>query len=474
MALMRAGNPGKAARGSRGPLLAGLLVLAGCRSPAAHGPADPDSCGRLACQVVGDTATAFACRPLRSTYELVAEPAQHAVALAQGAVGRRILMPLMPPPPDVGAGCHAACHQPDSDAPACDGAPARICLYPDGGEALAVLEALIASATTRIDVLMYQWENDPVGAAIADRLAQRAAAGVRVRVLVDGGGNLLFGCPCQARDRDVNRVVCALGRKPNVQVIRARNPFARFDHRKLLIADGRAAWTGGRNFTASCFFTLRDLTFTVEGPLVAELSQSFEASWRDQGGQPVAAPPAPVCQPGEANALAHLVETAPLHPDLERTLLRAADSACHHLYLENFTFADGRLVYHLARARQRGVDVRVVLTLSCCCKVVNRTNRVVANRLLAAGVRVYVHPDMTHVKAAVADGRWLYLGSGNFDPLSLRHNRELGFSVTAGPLIAEVEQRLFGADLCPAWELKEPLPVTAKDYGWELLSGICL
>lgn len=472
MGFLRAGNPGKAAHASW-PLLAGLLVVSGCRCPAAHSPADPDSCGRLACQVVGDTAAAFACRPVRSTAEFVAEPVQHAIALTEGAVGRRILMPLLPPPPELA--CDACCGAPDADAPAADGVPARICLYADGTEALAALAALIDSATTQIDVLMYQWENDPVGAGIADRLAARAAAGVHVRVLVDGGGNLLFGCPPHPHDRDVNRVVCALGRKPNVEVIRARNAFARFDHRKLLIADGRAAWTGGRNFTGSCFFTLRDLTFTVEGSLVAELSDCFEEAWHDQGGRcPDGIPPAPHLPPGASNAMAHLVETAPLCPDIERTLLRAADQARHHLYLENFTFADGRLVYRLAKARQRGVDVRVVLTLSCCCNVVNRTNRVVANRLLAAGVRVYVHPGMTHVKAAVADGRWAYIGTGNFDPLSLRHNRELGFSVSAGPLIGEVEQGLFGTDLCPAWELKKPLPVRAQDYGWELISGICL
>jgi phosphatidylserine/phosphatidylglycerophosphate/cardiolipin synthase-like enzyme len=40
---------------------------------------------------------------------------------------------------------------------------------------------------------------------------------------------------------------------------------------------------------------------------------------------------------------------------------------------------------------------------------------------------------MTHVKAAAVDGRWAYLGTGNFDPLSMRHNRELGLSVSAGP-----------------------------------------
>ena len=56
-----------------------------------------------------------------------------------------------------------------------------------------------------------------------------------------------------------------------------------------------------------------------------------------------------------------------------------------------------------------------------------------ANRLLRAGVRVYLYPGMTHVKATTVDGLWAYLGTGNFDALSLRHNRELGLAVGRRP-----------------------------------------
>src|SRR5262249_58279342 len=68
------------------------------------------------------------------------------------------------------------------------------------------------------------------------------------------------------------------------EVVRIRNPFARFDHRKLVLIDGRLAWTGGRNFDWSAFFRIHDLSLTVEGPLVAELQERFERSWRRQGG----------------------------------------------------------------------------------------------------------------------------------------------------------------------------------------------
>jgi phosphatidylserine/phosphatidylglycerophosphate/cardiolipin synthase-like enzyme len=111
------------------------------------------------------------------------------------------------------------------------------------------------------------------------------------------------------------------------------------------------------------------------------------------------------------------------------------------------------------------------MTLADESEATNRANRAVANRLLKAGVRVYVYPGMTHAKALAVDGVWAYCGTGNFDPLSFRHNRELGLAVGGGPFIAELEDRLFLADFRPEWELTEPLPVTAFDRLLDFLAG---
>jgi hypothetical protein len=69
------------------------------------------------------------------------------------------------------------------------------------------------------------------------------------------------------------------------------------------------------------------------------------------------------------------------------------------------------------------------------------------------------------------DGVWAYTGTGNFDNLSLRHNRELGLAINEGPVIEEIEQRLFQADMQDEWELTEPLPVGPLDYLAEFLAS---
>jgi len=114
------------------------------------------------------------------------------------------------------------------------------------------------------------------------------------------------------------------------------------------------------------------------------------------------------------------------------------------------------------------------LTLDTVSSAHDAANRVRANRLLRDCIRVYLYPGRTHVKATAVDGCWAYLGTGNFDPLSLRHNRELSVAVSHGPLVAEVQERLFLIDFRPEWELCERLRVAGYDYIAALLARIAL
>src|SRR5581483_1129955 len=107
--------------------------------------------------------------------------------------------------------------------------PAMIHLDVDGEEALRRLEVLLEDAQQSIDVLMYQWDSDALGWGLAQRLASRAAAlakpgcGPVVRVLVDGGGNLIHGPPENASAREANEVLGWLAQQPHVELLRTRN-----------------------------------------------------------------------------------------------------------------------------------------------------------------------------------------------------------------------------------------------------------
>lgn len=444
-----------------------LVATLGCRTPAVHhtgcGPSPASRHLALARQLTVDTAIETVHHPVESVRTVLSCPPTLVHTLGQELIGNRLVLQLAKAPGPI------RCDREPLDPAALDVElnrltgtslePASVELFPDGSGALGALLRVIDEAEQQIDILMFMWDSDPVGELIADRLVTRAAAGIRVRVLVDGGGNLIHGAGPTVRD--VNRAVCRLARSPGVEVLRTRNPFGCFDHRKLVLADGRIAWTGGRNFTYTSFFAQRDLSFTLAGPLACRLTAMFEDFWRDQGGRPGCGLPCP-SPPAEPDGFARVVGTEPNRRYLANSLYRALDRAQHHIYLENVYFSDPWVVAKLAKARRRGVDVRVLLTVESDHDVVDRSNRVTANRLHKAGIRVYLHPGMLHTKAAVVDGQWGYMGTGNFDALSLRQDRELGLAIGAGPLVSRLEEVLATGHR-PEWEMKEPLSVTAHD-----------
>jgi cardiolipin synthase len=462
-----------------------LCLSVGCQTPPAHlacSDADDSVFGRKGVvlrQIMVDSAVTGVCHPVRSGYTLASELVVDLRAAAAGVYYRWLVLPLAPEPPPI-----------VPDRPTLDPAAlekelrrsagnelraADIHLFVNGNAALSALHGVIDSAQNRLDVLMYLWDSDALGEEVARGLAARASPKRPVRVLVDGGGNLIDGLPTTASSAEVNRVVCWLAKQPNVEVLRTRNAAARFDHRKLVVADGTLAWSGGRNFTAPSFFEYHDLSYTLTGPLASDMAEVFDEFWRQEGGTPAPPLPAKVVPPPEgADGLARLVRTRPLHRQLEQALYEAVDQARHHVYVENPYFSDPRLLAKLAAARQRGADVRVVLTVRSGTDAVDHSNRVTANRLLRAGIRVYLYPGMTHVKATSVDGLWAYLGTGNFDYLSLRHNRELGVAVGAGLVLAALEEMLFLPDFRAEWELTEPLPVAPVDYFYEALASLVM
>jgi cardiolipin synthase len=479
-----------------------LGMLTGCQGPATLYHAQPgDVCLSrrlvIAQQLVSDSAVAVARHPLRSGQQLCCEAADHLRAWAEGGFGKRLVVPLLGEPPPLVDNSQsldlAALEEELYRLTGRDLQPAEVKLFIEGGDALAFLEHKIGKAVHRIDVIMFYWDNDEVGRQLAARLAARAGPDLLVRILIDGGGNQFFGEPNSAGASDVNAAVAALAYNPYVQVIRIRNPFARYDHRKVVLIDGCWAWTGGRNFSRQAFRASHDLSFSIAGPLVEELQDIFDQRWEQQGGEPGSSrhrvassrqqaagnncneQQQPLTQTiNQPNAQGRLLHSTPTRREFARAIYEAVDRAKHHIYVENVYLSDSLLIYKLIQARQRGVDVRVALTFTSGTCTIDGSNRVVANRLVRAGVRVFVNPGMTHVKALCVDGCWAYLGTGNFDPLSFRHNHEVGLALCDCPLVQELEERLFQPDFCPLWELAQPVPLHPGDCLSELVAGLWL
>lgn len=169
----------------------------------------------------------------------------------------------------------------------------------DGTEALLARLALAEMADKALDVQYYIWRDDLTGRHFANALLKAADRGVRVRVILDDiGANA---------DDDV---LAAIDLHPNIE-IRLFNPVAsrtfrglsmlgdfsrtnRRMHNKAMIADNQAAIVGGRNigdeyFDASGDVAFGDLDLISVGPVVRQVSDSFDRYWNSRSVMPIAA-----------------------------------------------------------------------------------------------------------------------------------------------------------------------------------------
>ncbi|MCA0325788.1 MAG: phospholipase D-like domain-containing protein [Proteobacteria bacterium] len=337
---------------------------------------------------------------------------------------------------------------------------AAVRFFDDGEAALAELLRVIASARQTVDVCTYVLADDEVGAAVAAALAERARAGVRVRLLVDAIGSLKVR---HSHDRLLKSVGVQV-RLFMPALFNPRRGRANLrNHRKFTLADGQRVWAGGRNLANEYFIgqvgepPWLDLSFSADGALAAQARALFEGDWRTAHGvrrapretyaaradepppapqDPLGGPAAPVDPvpttaqppgPGPSHALAQWVPSGPdFHEDtLHALLVSAAFHAEQRLLLATPYFVpDEGLLEALVLAARRGVDVLLLLPAASNHRLADWARGRPVRALLEAGARVRLLPRMLHAKAAVVDGQLALCGSANLDSRSLFINYE--------------------------------------------------
>ena len=99
----------------------------------------------------------------------------------------------------------------------------------------------------------------------------------------------------------------------------------------------------------------------------------------------------------------------------------------------------------------------------------DRSNILAANAMFRRGIRVYLYPGFSHVKAAIYDG-WACLGSANLDKMSLRVNRELNLATSHKPFVERLERELFLPDFEKSTEMTALLQEHWSYYMAEVLA----
>jgi len=303
----------------------------------------------------------------------------------------------------------------------------------NGEEAYPAMLAAIESAREAVSLTTYIFESNGTGRSFVDALARAHRRGVRVRVLIDGIGEL-YSWP------RVSKLLLQEGlRVARFLPPRLFPPQFHINlrtHRKILVADGKVAFTGGMNIGDRHLADtddpdrVVDMHFEIRGPAAAQIEAVFAEDWEFVTGEQL--PPSPAVA-ADGPSWARILLDGPNEDldQLQTILIGAVTAARERVWIVTpYFLPPAELISAMKAAALRGVDVRVVLPERSNLPYVHWASRNSLWDLLHWGVRVfYQPPPFAHTKLLMIDGEYVQFGSANIDPRSLRLNFELSVEV---------------------------------------------
>ena len=316
----------------------------------------------------------------------------------------------------------------------CDGNSVQ--LLKTGHDKFEDMFEAVRNAKSFIHLEYFNFRNDSIAGLLFHLLAQKAAEGVEVRALYDAFGNASNNQPIKAHMHDS---INALGIKL-VKFDPLRFPWVNHiiprDHRKIVVIDGKIAYTGGMN-VADYYITgipgigdWHDMHMHIEGPVVNELHEIFCRMWYKATKEYIAGEkyfPAKISS--QDNLRVAIVDRHPLRSaDAIRDLFaEMLNTAQHKVLLINPYFVPTHKVRKaLKRAIDRGVDVQILLSAKSDIPLTPEASHYVGNNLAKRGAKVYLFQGgFHHTKIMMVDDLYCTVGSSNMDARSLRCDYEV-------------------------------------------------
>lgn len=337
----------------------------------------------------------------------------------------------------------------------------RVTLLVNGPAAYGAMFDAVRNAKDHIHLETFIFNEDETGRKLADLLLQKQSEGVQVNVIYDGAGSYRTSSAFFKRLREGG--IQLLEFNPIEAAAGSGRSLIERDHRKILIVDGKIAFTGGinigRGYSESIYGEVdgkeaalrwRDTDIQVEGPVVAEFQKLFLETWKRQQGPKLAERNYFPRLENKGRAIVRVVGSTPGEKNRLTYMMYVAAVLFSEksVHLTNAYFVpDEEMLNALTDAAKRGVDVRIVLPGATDSALVFVASRSYFARLLEAGVKLYQRRDaVLHAKTGVVDGIWATVGSTNMDLWSFLRNDEVN-AVVIDKDFAEKMEELFVMDL---------------------------
>jgi cardiolipin synthase len=312
----------------------------------------------------------------------------------------------------------------------------KVSLMRNGDNAYPAMLAAIDAAEKSVGLASYIFRDDAAGMPFIQALIRAHRRGVAVRVLIDGIGGGYFWSGTYERLREAGVPVDRFLHS----YVPWKTPFLNLrNHRKLLVIDGRIAFTGGINIGAENLLAtnpahpVHDTHFRLEGPVVEQLTEVFADDWVYETGEKLLDkawfPELSAC----GDAVARAITSGP-DEDMEQiefAVLHAVSCARRSIRVVTpYFLPPDVLTTALGLAAMRGIAVDVFVPEQSNHRVLDWARRVPLRNLLEAGCRVWLMPPpFDHSKLMCIDDTWSLIGSANWDIRSFRLNFELNVEI---------------------------------------------
>lgn len=337
--------------------------------------------------------------------------------------------------------------------PATDGN--RIDVLRNGLEIFPAMLEAIEGAQQSIDFMTFVFWRGEITRRFVDAFAERARAGVRVRVLLDG-----FGAYAMDPEQRVRM------RAAGVEVVEFR-PFPSWrvwqwnlrTHRRVLVCDGRVAFTGGVGIAQEWVDggaradvpAWRETHFRVTGPAVAGIHGAFLSNWLENDYRTLGTEDRFTAHEQTGESAVQVIWGASelgwndMAIAMQAMLELAEDRIriCSAYFRPPDAFRSAML-----DAVRRGVDVEVLVPGPHAVPAHFRwAGEYRYDELLDGGVEIWHYqPTMLHAKVLTVDGVVALAGTTNFDARSVAINEQVGLLIH-DPDVTGVLDRHFEEDL---------------------------
>ncbi len=335
-------------------------------------------------------------------------------------------------------------------------------MFHNGENAYPVMIDFIDKAEESVFLSTYIFRSDDAGKEFIESLTRAKKRGVDVKIIIDGIGEY-YSFPRAGSLLRKNGVRMARFLQPSIFPpsfhINLRN------HRKILVIDSEAAFTGGMNIgdhhladDVTNPSRVIDTHFLLKGPAVSQVGQVFADDWNFLTGEDIKIKSVESINDGSAKC--RVISEGPNEDfnKLATILIGAIASAKKRVAVMTPYFLPNRdMISALQTASLKGVSVDILLPEKNNLPYVKWATSNMLWELLQRGVRVYYQPPpFVHTKLFVVDDYYAHIGTANMDSRSLRLNFELALEVYDKDFVALLNSHI---ESCK----KISKPVTLKE-----------